>query len=254
MDLYSYCDGDPVNNYDPDGRCFEGAVTGQTYNTASSVGASIGLNFGITQLTQTASSLVLQDTLLNQTTLAPVNRTITSLLSSFSGASQGGGYITAPSYIGDNTISPPDKSGMIHDHNIPANAITLNAGNGQGFYAPPNANYQAVLSDGQANGPFDISEITTSVQHYGTYDYQRNQGGGNLIKQGVYKYNTFQNAYTDASNYSVGVYMRGAGYTLFGTDLISGGFAIFNSSNAGAKSQRQWWANGWNDANSSLGK
>jgi RHS repeat-associated protein len=254
LDLYSYCDGDPVNNYDPDGRCFEGAVTGQTYNTASSVGASIGLNFGITQLTQTASSLVLQDTLLNQTTLAPVNRTITSLLSSFSGASQGGGYITAPSYIGDNTISPPDKSGMIHDHNIPANAITLNAGNGQGFYAPPNANYQAVLSDGQANGPFDISGITTSVQHYGTYDYQRNQGGGNLIKQGVYKYNTFQNAYTDASNYSVGVYMRGAGYSLFGTDLISGGFAIFNSSNAGAKSQRQWWANGWNDANSSLGK
>ena len=42
MDLYSYCNGDPVNGYDPDGRFGVGAITGQSYNTASSFGNLFG--------------------------------------------------------------------------------------------------------------------------------------------------------------------------------------------------------------------
>ena len=42
MDLYSYCNGDPVNRYDPDGRVATGVLTGQSYNAASSVGSALG--------------------------------------------------------------------------------------------------------------------------------------------------------------------------------------------------------------------
>jgi hypothetical protein len=42
MDLYSYCNGDPVNGYDPDGRVSTGVLTGQSYNAASSVGSALG--------------------------------------------------------------------------------------------------------------------------------------------------------------------------------------------------------------------
>ena len=58
MDLYSYCDGDPVNQYDADGRFGVGALTGQSYNSASSLGAIFGGSTLITQSTQMASSLV----------------------------------------------------------------------------------------------------------------------------------------------------------------------------------------------------
>lgn len=42
MDLYSYCNGDPVNGYDPDGRFGVGAITGKSYNTASTLGNFFG--------------------------------------------------------------------------------------------------------------------------------------------------------------------------------------------------------------------
>jgi RHS repeat-associated protein len=58
MDLYSYCNGDPVNQYDADGRFGVGALTGQSYNSASSLGAIFGGSTLITQSTQMASSLV----------------------------------------------------------------------------------------------------------------------------------------------------------------------------------------------------
>jgi len=37
-----YCNGDPVNGLDPDGRCVEGMVTGQSYNIPSYAGALMG--------------------------------------------------------------------------------------------------------------------------------------------------------------------------------------------------------------------
>ena len=37
-----YCNGDPVNGLDPDGRCVEGMVTGQSYNVPSYAGALMG--------------------------------------------------------------------------------------------------------------------------------------------------------------------------------------------------------------------
>ena len=57
-DLYSYCNGDPINNFDADGRFGKGALTGESYNAASSVGAIFGGSTQITQSTQMASSLI----------------------------------------------------------------------------------------------------------------------------------------------------------------------------------------------------
>jgi hypothetical protein len=62
--------------------------------------------------------------------------------------------------------------------------------------------------------------------------------------------NLFIGKYADASNYAVGVYMRGAGFSLAETQFVAGLFAHTMSSNAGKPEQSTWWTNGWNDANS----
>jgi|GEM_PF-6490491 len=251
MDLYSYCNGDPVNQYDADGRVGKGAITGQDYNAVSTAGAYAGLLNPLTALTQTASSLILQDTLLNQTTLAPLNKAITTGLTSYFGASFGSGNTSVPIYTPPAPTSWNQATSFTsfqRDPMIPSGAVTLHSGSGQAFYAPLTANLPAVLDAGQANGPYNISGIKRDIGQYGPYDYQRNQGQGNLAPAR----NIFQPALTDLSNISVGTYMRGAGFTLFGTDIAGWGYAIWNSSNFGTKSQPQWWANGWNDANAAI--
>jgi hypothetical protein len=87
-------------------------------------------------------------------------------------------------------------------------------------------------------------KVNSSVGHYGSYDFQRNGGKGKC------PVNIFYPAYTDASNYAVGVYMNGAGYSFGQTTAIAGGFANLFSSNAGSARQQQWWANGFNAAQS----
>src|SRR5271169_4853447 len=99
---------------------------------------------------------------------------------------------------------------------------------------PPYADFQRVYAAGQAHWQNPISAIF-AVGHYGTYDFQRDQG-------------VFYSAYTNASNYAVGVYMAGAGYSYDATIAIGTLFANLYSSNAGSESQRTWWTRGWNDA------
>ena len=263
MDLYSYCNGDPVNNFDSDGRFGVGALTGQTYNNASSEGAHAGLLTPLTLFTQAASSLVLQDTLLNQTVLGPVNQAITAGISSFVGASQGNGYTTAPNYTSQNLVIPIGHD-QVKDYNVPMDSQTLQANNGQQFYTPPQANYQTVLNTAQANGPLNYSGAKSAIGLNGSFDYQRNNGMGsldspvisNLTQNILYPANNvFRPAYTDASNYSVGVYMRGAGYTLLASDLTGLVYAsTHDNPNPLSPQLHQWWANGWNDANARISK
>jgi hypothetical protein len=47
-----YCNGDPVNGLDPDGRCVEGMVTGQSYNIPSYAGALMGRTMPMFSTTQ----------------------------------------------------------------------------------------------------------------------------------------------------------------------------------------------------------
>lgn len=263
MDLYQFCNGDPINNFDPDGRFGVGAFTGQGYNASSSAGAQAGLWTPLTLVTQAASSLVFQNTLLNNGPLASVNQAITAGISSFVGASQGNGSTTAPNYTSQNLVIPIGND-QVKDYNLPLDSQTLQANNGQEFYAPPQANYQTVLTTAQANGPLNYSGAKSAIGLNGSFDYQRNNGMGsldspvisNLTQNILYPANNvFRPAYTDASNYFVGVYMRGAGYTLLASDLMGLIYAsTHNNPNPLSTQLHQWWANGWNDANARISK
>jgi hypothetical protein len=106
------------------------------------------------------------------------------------------------------------------------------------FYAPPGTNFSRVRDAGRANGWSPI-EVNRSVGHWGTFDFQRDAD-----------MNQFTRSYTDASNFAVGAYMQGAGYSRANTARIANGFATTFSSNAGDPNQARYWMMGWDAANS----
>jgi hypothetical protein len=144
---------------------------------------------------------------------------------------------------GVGTSQSPDQQAqsqrMPINHEVPDDAVSLTAGDGTPFYAPPYADFLEVYAAGQANWQNPVAAVL-AVGHYGTYDYQRDEG-------------VFYSAYTDASNYAVGVYMAGAGYSFDATIAIAGFVANLQSSNAGSERQSGWWTRGWNDATNGTG-
>ena len=88
-----------------------------------------------------------------------------------------------------------------------------------------------------------IEGIDGAILWYGTFDFQRNSGGGKQFGD-----NIFYSAYTNASNYGAGVYMNGAGFSLNGTLVMGRIAADLGSKNAGYPEQRQWQALGWEAA------
>jgi len=69
-----------------------------------------------------------------------------------------------------------------------------------------------IYAAGQTNGQ-DILATNSAVGIFGTYDFQRRNGH-------------FYKAYSDASNYAVGVYMAGAGYSCFDTLAVGTGYSL----------------------------
>jgi hypothetical protein len=122
-------------------------------------------------------------------------------------------------------------------HEVPSNAVLYTTPDGQTFWAPPNANFSQVTQSGQSNGlnPFAGNQ---AIGQFGTYDYQRSG-------------NQFITAYTDASNYAVGAYAKGAGLSMGELDFLGNLYALFNSSNFGSSALETWWNNGWQFTNSS---
>jgi hypothetical protein len=92
------------------------------------------------------------------------------------------------------------------------------------------------------NGPYNVPGIALAVGPFGTYDFQRNAG------QGLQARNVFYSQYQFASNYAVGAYMYGAGYSLQATVAIAGTFAEWYSSNAGDVVAFSGWMDGWTDS------
>ena len=137
------------------------------------------------------------------------------------------------------TISPTSATGLTIVHGSPKDAVELKSGDGAKFLAPPKADFNQVFAAGRAKGSSLLSGIA-AIGHFGTFDFQRD--GDN-----------FYTAYADASNYAVGVYMAGAGYSLKNTIFIGKFFARAFSSNAGVKAQEDWWTRGWNDASTNSG-
>ena len=137
------------------------------------------------------------------------------------------------------TITPVAASHLIVVHEAPKDAVAFKSGDGAMFLAPPKANFNEVFAAGRVNGS-SLFGANAAIGHFRTFDFQRD--GDN-----------FYTAYTDASNYAVGVYMAGAGFTLQDTILLGKLFARAYSSNAGAQSQEDWRKRGWNDASAGFG-
>ncbi len=89
---------------------------------------------------------------------------------------------------------------------------------------------------GKANR-LDPIAAQRAIGHFGTVDFQRDKVNNLFIEE-----------YKHASNYAVGVYMRGAGFSLRETKIIAGLYARMKSSNADDPEQQTWWTNGWNAA------
>jgi hypothetical protein len=92
--------------------------------------------------------------------------------------------------LDDRTSQSPDHQAqsqrmpIIHD--VPDDAISLAAGDGASFYAPPYADFLKVYAAGEANWQNPFAAIS-AIWVNGTYDFQRDNG-------------SFYSAYTNASN------------------------------------------------------
>lgn len=80
-----------------------------------------------------------------------------------------------------------------------------------------------------------------AIGQFGTFDFQRNKSEGVYYK-----------LYVNASNFAVGVYMRGAGFSLWETKILGELYAYTHSSGAGDKNQAAWWTRGWEAADKGM--
>jgi len=123
---------------------------------------------------------------------------------------------------------------------IPSNSQTFTALNGQTFLAPMGTDFANEYAAGQLSGN-DIFQIYANIGFFGNFDFQRNYGLGPCSN------NVFYRQFTNGSNYGVGIFMNGGGFSLEDTLNIAEGFA--NAFTGGfTNTQVQWWTNGWNDA------
>jgi hypothetical protein len=103
---------------------------------------------------------------------------------------------------------------------VPRDGIPIKAGDPPTLLiAPTGANFRDVYAAGQriSSDPFAFqgAQIKANLQQGGIYDFQRDP-----IRQETYP------AYANASNYAVGIYMAGAGFSLFWTRSIAETYAL----------------------------
>ncbi|HEX3495691.1 MAG TPA: hypothetical protein VHT02_00710 [Methylocella sp.] len=111
--------------------------------------------------------------------------------------------------------------------------------------APPRANFQEVYAAGEkiANWPKaqQVDPGRAALQQFGTYDFQRDKAT-----------NTWFAAYVDAANYTVGVYMAGAGYGKWESVTIAQAWGFFTSSDKYSERAKYWTKRGWDDADQGM--
>ena len=142
-------------------------------------------------------------------------------------------------------------------HEVPDDAVAVTTPDRRTIYdkdsttkklmAPPHANFREVYAAGRAivslPYPEQYRRAHAAIAQEGTYDFQRD------VKQ-----QNFYDAYVHASNYAVGVYMAGAGYSLDVTRAMAKLYTLRNSSNYDVQDQLNWIKHGWKDGNSGVWK
>jgi hypothetical protein len=144
----------------------------------------------------------------------------------------------------------PELAECKPEHEVPDDAIAVATPDGRTIYdkdsptkklmAPPRANFREVYAAGRAIASLPYSEqyrrAHVAIAQEGTYDFQRD-----VAEQ------KFFDAYVHASNYAVGVYMAGAGYSLEATRTLAKLYALRNSKNYDSQDQLNWIKHGWKD-------
>jgi hypothetical protein len=124
----------------------------------------------------------------------------------------------------------------------PADAMTLHAGDGTPFYAPPTADFHEMYEYGQGLREKSFADqkaaIGKAIGQYGIFDFQRSNGN-------------FIDAYKHVSNYGVGVVMNGAGFSWASTFALGVGYGVENSHPKYDPERVQWWYLGYQDAKNS---
>jgi RHS repeat-associated protein len=115
---------------------------------------------------------------------------------------------------------------------IPPDSVWYKAPDGECFPAPPGLNWNNMYDVGMFAGP--LSPLLVGQGSW--YDLQRSDGN-------VYP------AYQYAANYAVGVVTNGGGYPLWLLNYIGQEYGNAYSQNSSHNTWPQWWANGWNAAN-----
>ena len=120
----------------------------------------------------------------------------------------------------------------------PAGSKTCTPSDGKSFKAPSDIDFSMQHAKGVSTGKNPIA-INDDLGQFGAYDYQR---------QGT----IFVNAYADAGNYGIGVYMHGAGFSLTTTKQIGAAYGAARSKNSGSNNWNEMWEKGWSDAANGL--
>lgn len=229
LNPYSYVSNNPVNAIDPTGLSMQLLSNGDLGNVS---GDSGGYNFG-GGIGYGAGGIGGNSICVGGICGGSLNWT---------GSTNSNGINISRSSTTDtsNTFAGPAPLRVTHE--VPVDAVFHTIPNySQPFLAPPTANFSAEYAAGKAGGinPFAAQN---AIGQFGKYDFQRDTSSGLFVRP-----------YTDASNFGVGVYMSGAGFSLQQTIDIGSGYASLKSGNS-TSTMIPWWISGWKSANAGMFK
>jgi RHS repeat-associated protein len=209
VNIYAYVMNDPINGWDPTGTDY---WSPGGYYCSSDIGS---LDYGIDD---------------GYGNIGYMNGSIGNCEGYSGGGEFGQSSVGGPfgggakSAAGDGNAGKPQNKTNV----IPKNALICTSG-GASFYAPPSFNPQEIQNDGAAEGPINgLLDAGRAVGYAGAFDFQRMHNASGGV--------TFFSAYTNASNFAVGLYVAGAGYNSLEASAIANGYSFLNAGHGGTSS------------------
>jgi hypothetical protein len=138
--------------------------------------------------------------------------------------------------ISGNGASRNAKYNIIKD--VPQNSVKLTTSDGSIFSVPPETDFKTIYEAGKNIQDVPLllqpSMIGANVGQGGLFDLQRSG-------------NNFYSTYTPASNFAVGVFMKGAGYSWPEVLAVGSAYGLWKSQDV-KDAQIQWWKKGYDAA------